>query len=49
MIAHQQPVGGYPLAFLRFAQYAFMRLEMASFSAVLHVGRFCLDFVLGLG
>ncbi len=32
----------YRLAFLRFAQYAFIRFEMAFLSAALHVGfRFC--------
>ena len=37
----------YPFCALRFAQYAFIRFEMAFLSAALHVGRFCLAFVLG--
>ena len=37
----------YRLAFLRFAQYAFIRLEIASLSAALHVG-FFVRVVLGL-
>jgi len=35
------------LAFLRFAQYAFIRFEMARLSAALHVGRFRFRVVLG--
>ena len=37
----------YPLAFLRFAQYAFIRLPIAAFSAALHWCRFCV--ALGVG
>ena len=53
MIAHQQPVGGYPLAFLRFArfarfaQYAFIRFPIAAFSAALHWCLFCVAFAFG--
>ncbi len=51
MIPHQQPVEGYPLARLRFAQYAFIRLPIAAFSAALHWCRFCVafDFRVALG
>ena len=48
MIAHQQPVGGYPLAFLRFAQYAFIRFPIAAFSAALHWCLFCVAFAFGV-
>ena len=48
MIAHQQPVGGYPLAFLRFAQYAFIRFPIAAFSAALHWCLFCVAFGFGV-
>ena len=44
MIPDQQSSGGYPLAFRRFAQYAFIRFPIAAFSAALHTCRFGLGF-----
>ena len=48
VIAHQRPVGGYPLAFLRFAQYALTRFDMAFLAAALHGFRFRLALALGV-
>ncbi len=46
-VTAHQPVGSYPLAFRRFAQYAFIRFDMALLFAALIACRF--RFRLGVG
>ena len=49
VIADQRQDRRYPLAFLRFAQYAFIRLPIAAFSAAVHTCCFRLVLAFGLG
>ena len=47
VIADEETPWGYPLAFRRFAQYAFIRLPIAAFSAAVHWRRFDFCFAFG--
>ena len=40
---HEQPLRRYPFALRRFAQYAFIRFDMAFLAAALMPRRFCVD------